>query len=249
MAHYLAEKLLAHKQAVGEAKTAIEADLIDLILRFWKHRAYFPRGTRPFEEYEPVLRALSSLDPEQDEGRYFRHEFFENNKEIPEGPTRAWIDIAKDMDRGARAVVSLCIRQAARSADKPDDVWFSAAKVLAEDSDRDFATIKIIVAGTEDDKKEFDPIEFELGRLKKVREDLRKLIGSGSVILRLMDQRLGRSGRAGTKSKKTVPTPKAKPTSKRIAKSKSKKNRKSSGKTSKRKASKARAPSRKMAGR
>ena len=95
MAHYLAEKLIAHKKAVGGAKAALEAELVDLVLKFWKHRAYFPRGSRPFEEYEPVLRALESLDPDQSDGRYFQRRFFEKNSDVGEGPSQAWIDAAR----------------------------------------------------------------------------------------------------------------------------------------------------------
>src|SRR6185437_2939679 len=102
MAHYIAEKLLAHKQAVGDAKAALEAELVDLLLKFWKHRAYFPRGSRPFEEYEPVLRALASLDPDRSDGRYFNYSFFEENKDVAKGVPGGWIDIAKAFDRGAR---------------------------------------------------------------------------------------------------------------------------------------------------
>lgn len=36
------------------------------------HRAAFPNGKRPFEDLEPVMRAIESLDPEDDTPRYFR---------------------------------------------------------------------------------------------------------------------------------------------------------------------------------
>lgn len=203
MLHYIAEKLTAHKRAVGDAKLALEAEIVDLVLKFWKHRAYFPRGSRPFEEYEPVLRALESLDPNQTDGRYFQYRIFEEDKEAKKGPAKAWIDAAKSLDRGARAIVNFCIRQAALASGKQDDAWLSAAKVLAEDSDRDLFVIRYVTEGTKE-KDEVDPTKYAMDRLTKTREDLIKLIGSGGVLLKVVDAGLAELGATTSKSAKVA---------------------------------------------
>jgi hypothetical protein len=188
IAHHLAEKLMTHKSASGPAKAVLEADLVDTILRFWKHRAYFPRGTRPFEGYDAVLRALESLDPNPGKGRYFQYRPADNLKKDAKPPSEAWIDAAKAFDRGARAIVNFCFQQAARASGQPDEVWLSAAKVLAEDADRDIIVVKFIKTGAKDD--EIDPIAFERKQLERKRDDLRSLISGGIPILRLIENHL-----------------------------------------------------------
>lgn len=248
MAHYLAEKLVAHKKAVGEAKAALETELIDLILKFWKHRAYFPRGIRPFENYEPVLRALESLDPDQNDGRYFQYSFFEENKDVTKGPSQAWIDAAKSLDRGARAVINFCISQAALASGKQDDAWLSAAKVLPKNADRDLVVVRYVTEGTKEENEKIDPTKYAMDRLKKTREDLLRLLGGGGVVLRAINEGLIELDPTANQSRKAIPKTKAKTSGKAIDKKKVS-GKRPSLKNSGKKVSKTRAPSRKTASR
>lgn len=211
IAHHLAEKLLAHKRASGPAKAVLEAELVDTILKFWKHRAYFPRGTQPFEGYDAVLRALESFDPNPSKGRYFQYRHADGLNKEAKPPSKAWIDAAKTFDRGARAIVGLCFEQAARASEQPDEVWLSAAKVLAEDADRDLMVVKIIKAGAKEDN--IDPSEFERKRLERRRDDLRRLISGGVPILRLIESRLEEyeAGAAVSNAATSEPKPRSKP--------------------------------------
>jgi len=245
MAHYIAEKLLAHKQAVGDAKAALEAELVDLLLKFWKHRAYFPRGSRPFEEYEPVLRALASLDPDRSDGRYFNYSFFEENKDVAKGVPGGWIDIAKAFDRGARAIVNFSIGQAALAARKPGDAWYSAAKVLAEDTDRDLVVIKYVTEGTKEEDEKIDPAKYARDRFSKIREDLVRMVGGAGVVLKLIDDELEKPDSAPIKSNNANPNV----VSRRRKGKASLKGKVSPRKKSNKKAHKVRAPSRKKASR
>jgi hypothetical protein len=248
MAHYIAEKLLAHKATVGETKAALETELIDLVLKFWKHRAYFPRGTRPFEEYEAVLRALESLDPDQSDGRYFQYRLFEEDKEAKKGPSAAWIDAAKSFDRGARAIVNFCIRQAALASGKQDDAWLSAAKVLAEDADREMVVIKYVTEGTKEEDEKVDPTKYAMDRLMKTREDLVKLIGGGGVVLKVINEGLDELGATINKSAKVVPTAKSEISGNATGKKK-RTNKKQSRKKPSKKSVKTNRPSRRKASR
>lgn len=194
IAHHLAEKLSDYSEATGEAKAALEVELVDTILKFWKHRAHFPRGTRPFEGYDAVLRALESFDPEPDDGRYFRYQASEElSKNAPPG-AKSWIDLAKSLDRGAKTMVSFCFRQAARASQQADEVWLSAANVLAEDVDLDIDVIRVLRAGTKEDDKEIDPLEFEKKQLKKKKDDLLELMQGALYILGLVKNRLEELG-------------------------------------------------------
>jgi hypothetical protein len=214
IAHHLAEKLTSHQKASGAAKAALEAELIDTILKFWKQRAYFPRGTRPFEGYEAVLRALESFDPKPDKGRYFLYQGADELAKGAKPPSQPWIDTAKTFDRGARAMISFCFKQAARASEQPDDVWLAAAKVLAEDMDRDFLVVRFLSTGEKEKDEKIDPLEFEKKQLKAKREDLLRLVSGGVFILKLIDDRLEGLGQqtatsAGPK-RKSRPSSKAK---------------------------------------
>jgi hypothetical protein len=193
IAHHLAEKLRAHKVARGGAKAALETEIVDTALKFWKHRAYFPRSTRPFENYESVLRALESLDPDQTSGRYFRYDTADKAAKDEDPASQQWIDIAKQIDRGARAIINFCIRNAAAAAGKPGDAWLAAAKALPENRDLDFRIIKII---TQNDRKDDpdeqapDPTQIHVDFLKKTQKDLLRLIGSGNAVYQVIENSL-----------------------------------------------------------
>lgn len=230
IAHHLAEKLLAHKSASGTAKVTLETELVDTILKFWKHRAYFPRGTKPFEGYDAILRALESFDPKPENGRYF---FYPAADELTKSATpasQAWIDTAKTIDRGARAMINICFQQAARASKQPDETWISAAKVLAEEADRDALVIRYVKL-LEENAESADPIDFERERLKKKREAIAQFVRAGIPLLELIDEHLGEaSGKnkdvAKPKSERPTPSPKSgaksskKPTAKKSLKKK-----------------------------
>lgn len=238
IAHHLAEKLLAHTSASGPAKATLEAELVDTILKFWKHRAYFPRGTRPFEGYDAVLRALESFDPEPENGRYF---FYPAADELTKSATptsKAWIDTAKTIDRGARAMINICFQQAARASKQPDETWISAAKVLAEEADRDALVIRY-VKHLEGDDESADPIDFERERLKKKRESIAQFVRAGIPLLQLIDEHLGEASEKTkdiAKPKSEKPSPSSKSQSKGSKKPTAKKSLKKKAPTRKRRA-------------
>jgi hypothetical protein len=216
IAHHLAEKLKAHKIARGSTKRALEAEIVDIILQFWKHRAFFPRGNRPFENYEAVLRALESFDPDLISGRYFNFGAADDAAKGSNPASEQWIDIAKQIDRGARAIVNFCIRNAATAAEKPGDAWLAVAKVLPENRDFDISIIKNI---TENDRKDAsdekapDPAQMRIDSLKRTQKDLLRLIGSGNAVYQVIENSLeastGKSSKATPKkgsSKRSVPS-------------------------------------------
>lgn len=61
MINYLAEQIdLAEKTDCEQVKKKC----FDSILSLWKYHVVFPDGTRPFEDFEPIFKALDSLSPE-----------------------------------------------------------------------------------------------------------------------------------------------------------------------------------------
>lgn len=71
MAHYVAELIHSAETASGEDRQAKAAVCADAILSLWAHRVQFPKGMRPLEEIEPILRTLESLDLNNDPKRFY----------------------------------------------------------------------------------------------------------------------------------------------------------------------------------
>ena len=63
MAHYVAELMDRADNAAPEERAALRKSCSDAILELWSHRAELPDGKRPFEDLEPIMRAIESLDP------------------------------------------------------------------------------------------------------------------------------------------------------------------------------------------
>src|SRR5206468_12121550 len=60
MAHYIAEKIGDVEAATGEDRAQKMSECRDAILQLWAHRSELPNGKRPFEDFEPIFRALQS---------------------------------------------------------------------------------------------------------------------------------------------------------------------------------------------
>src|SRR5438034_174203 len=58
MAHHLAGLIDDAAKATQEDRPAKEGRIRDAILELWARRAEMPDGSRPFQELEPILRAL-----------------------------------------------------------------------------------------------------------------------------------------------------------------------------------------------
>ena len=71
MAHYVAELIDGAANAPPNERRAAGRECFETIMELWDHRAALPDGRRPFEKLEPVMRALESLDPNDDTPRYF----------------------------------------------------------------------------------------------------------------------------------------------------------------------------------
>lgn len=67
MINYLAEQMALAESGSEEAKNIC----IEVILKLWERRATLHNGTRPFEDFEPVFKALESLSPESHVPRYY----------------------------------------------------------------------------------------------------------------------------------------------------------------------------------
>lgn len=132
MAHYIAEQLELAEHSSGIQKQEATERCFETILKLWNHRSSFPRGSRPFENFEPIIRTLARLDPEND-----RHFFFENRKEKKDGvpeEVQKWLDIADGIDEAARVWLKYVFEQAALAATDDSTIeWLENSAALQEE--------------------------------------------------------------------------------------------------------------------
>ena len=75
LAHHLAEMIAEADQAVGPAKSASEAQAVDLILKLWTHRRALPEPVDPLGGYRTAVEVLGRLVPEANPWRRFRRPY------------------------------------------------------------------------------------------------------------------------------------------------------------------------------
>ena len=144
MAHYLAE-LIEKANSASDDDRASKMDRVrDTILKFWAHRYQLPNGKRPFEKIEPILRALESLDPENEIPRYFGAIRQASRPTQNETEAQRWLRMAEEFDHAARILIRYCLAQAAKGAADQSQEWVKAAGEAGLD-DLDLPIIRVIL--------------------------------------------------------------------------------------------------------
>jgi len=161
MAHYIAEQLEAAESAVAdEEKVEIKQRCFETILKLWQHRSAMPSGSRPFENFEPIFRALENLDPENKENYFFR---FHNRDAALEPNVKQWLDIAQDIDQVSRIWLEYVFKQATLCAsDKKTRDWLNHS-IGFED---EVLVVNIIYPGEDSDEKKRERIKSRIEKLK-----------------------------------------------------------------------------------
>jgi len=110
--NYLAEQIeLAENTSCEQTKR----NCFKTILQLWESHSTFPNGTRPFENFETIFKALDSLSPESSIPRYFINQ----NNEKPHTELDAsatWVEAATKLDTMARVLISFMFKQAIENA-------------------------------------------------------------------------------------------------------------------------------------
>ena len=146
MAHYVAELMHAVTNAASEECEAARSRCCEAILKLWTHRAGLPDGKRPFEALEPIIRALESLDPENDTPRYF-HTIRGTIDESDEGrETQSLIKFVDNVDIAARVLIGEVLSDAARSAIDRSKTWVE----LAEDAEAETGVVSVVIEAVSD---------------------------------------------------------------------------------------------------
>ncbi len=187
MAHYIAELIQDAEKASAEEQPAMMRACCDAILSLWNHRHTLPNGKRPFEELEPLLRTLESLDPEDDTPRYFRsvRAVIDNTEENEE--TKSWLNLTDYIDYSAKLLIRYCLTQAAQNALNKSAEWVSLAQAADAGESIEFPLIRVIaeesymLEASDPSEKEKKRTENRISRLEAFAEmamqvvsDLRK---------------------------------------------------------------------------
>jgi len=163
MAHYIAELVDEAKTAKVEDRPAKLARCADAILKLWEHRHQLPDGKRPFEELEPIMRALASLDPADDTPRFYRTQRAAINKTKESKETVKWLELADGLDYSARSLIRYCLAQAAQTAVDKAKAWVKLAEKAGAEVDIDLPVIRFV--SNENDLSNAD-------KLNKVEQNL-----------------------------------------------------------------------------
>jgi hypothetical protein len=189
MAHYIAELIQDAEKATAEDRPSKMRACSEAILNLWKHQRELPDGKRPFGELEPILRALNSLDPDDDTPRYFRWLRFVRDEADENGESDPWLELINDLDYSAKLLIRYCITQAAKSAlDKTAD-WVALAEAAGADDGIEFPVIRLIV-DEEGTFKASDPDERERKRLEDRVERLEEFAKRAMALVSELRQRV-----------------------------------------------------------
>jgi hypothetical protein len=162
MAHHIAALIAEVESATGEVKQSAEKACFEAIMALWKHRAELPDGKRPFQDLEPVVRAIESLDPDDDRPRYFRSARPPKGEDAEKSPAEIWLDTVAGLDYSAKVLIGYCLAEAASATIDKSKKWVK----LAEAASADDGIPEIVIR--------FVSTKADLGREPDVHEGLRR---------------------------------------------------------------------------
>lgn len=145
MAHYVAELIEDAEKSSGKERSIKMQTCSEAILSLWQHRHELPSGKRPFEELEPILRALQSLDPDDRTPRYFRSRKVVGDQPDSEDETESWLKLVDDLDYSAKALIGYCLGQAAQAGIDKSEEWVALAESASAEDEIEFEVVRFFV--------------------------------------------------------------------------------------------------------
>jgi hypothetical protein len=188
MAHYVAEKItLAEHMPPGVDKSSVEKECCETILQLWENRWHLPSGKRPLEDFEPILKVLKRLDPDNPEpylNRFFDRDLFETENKSGEAKEIADnLAAAIKIDKVARVWIEFVLQQAAQSANNEKAQNLLDIAFDIDDSD-DMLTIAGLLGNDSSGTTEAETMKKQkIEKLQKRIEELNKFAGLNTLIL------------------------------------------------------------------
>lgn len=171
MAHYIAELIEGAETATEADRPEKLAKCSEIILALWQHRYELPNGKRPFEEFEPIFRAIESLNLEDDTPRYFRSIRNAIDKVVVNTESKKWLELASGLDCSAKMLIRYCLGQASQDAIDKSQEWVKLAEAAALEECIELPVIRFITA--ENDL--MDEIEIDESERKQLEDRICRL--------------------------------------------------------------------------
>lgn len=180
MAHYVAELIYDAEHAPPEDRADRMNQCKDVVLSLWEHRYALPKGMRPYDDLESVLRALASLDPEASTSRYFRPIRMAMN-EAESSETKTWLEHIDGLDYSARLLIGFFLLQAVQSATDKSAEWVALASAAGAEEAAESPLVRFVIneqdliARASEEETARRRIEDRISRLEGFAEAATKL--------------------------------------------------------------------------
>jgi hypothetical protein len=181
MAYYIAEKMKMVEHAMSDKdKKEAEKECFETILALWKRRWLLPLRKRPFEEFEPILKTLKRLNPDEQEPFFYHsldHELYELEKNNPSlKEITDFTNMALQIDKAARIFIDYVLHQAALKAKNEKTESFLNNSISIHDN-ADARIVRLILdsdptTGYEKHKDDDVQKKYLTEKLKKRIEEL-----------------------------------------------------------------------------
>lgn len=179
MAHYVADLIDAAGGAPLESQAEAKQKCFESILELWRHRTELPDGARPFEQIEPVMRAIRSLDPSVASPRYFQEVRAAIDLERESSGAKFWLEFAGTVDSATKALIGYALREAARTGAADGAEWVTLAEnagVVAAPND---AVVQYLLRswesgeGSDPNRLQREKLQWLIGQLDALIEGAR----------------------------------------------------------------------------
>lgn len=144
MAHYVAERIETAEKASAEDRQPAQDACAKAILDLWQYRNALPQHLRPLGELEPVMRAIASLDVDEDDYRYYPHALREAATAQADEETKRWLDLAFGLDYSARVLISFALASAGQRGAADAAPWVDFARRAGAEADPETYVIKFV---------------------------------------------------------------------------------------------------------
>jgi len=154
MAHHFARLIVEAEEDRSDRQAERRAAAAEAILRLWEHCSLLPDGHRPFEDLEPAIRTMESLDPRASEPRYA--EIWSPRQATGSGgesEAQKWLQAAISVDHAARTLLRVFLRQAAHTATDKSREWVRLAAEAGVGEEQLLPIVRFIVGRTGEDKE------------------------------------------------------------------------------------------------
>ncbi len=185
MAHYIAELIRSAESASEEDRYEKRSQCASAIIELWAHHTVMPKESRPFRDFEPILRALDSLDPDKVASRYYESIREKAAKDEKNTESAAWLETADGVDYTARLLIRFCLACAARDVVDKSKEWVVLAEAAGAADDGYRKIVRIVSHEAELTDDEATPDED-----RKEIENRIKRLDSFSNLAKLLSGRL-----------------------------------------------------------